>query len=267
MLKDDEVARGAQILHSAFEAHRQVPPLSVTFPDADIEDAYRIQQRFVDQRVSEGRRVRGYKVGLTSKVMQALTDHDEPDFSALLDDFFLPEASSLAMSRFLDPRIEIELAFVMKDSLRGPGINTADVIRATDFILPAIEIVDFRVAQEGRRKGSTIFDTVADLASCGAVILGGNPIDLRQINIAQVRGTCMRNGEPAESGMALQVMGNPINAIAWLANKLGALGGITFEPGHTILSGSFIRVVRVSAGDHFVASFDQGLGDVELWFR
>ncbi len=267
MLTPEQITQGAQLLHTAFTDKRQLPPLSMTFPDADIEDAYGIQQRFIEQQLAEGRRIKGYKVGLTSKVMQVLTNHNEPDFSALLDNFFLPEASTLDMAQFLAPALEIEIAFVMKASLRGPGVNTADVIRATDFVLPAIELVDFRIAEEGRRKDSSIFDTVADLASCGAVVLGGNPMDLRDINIAEVRGTCIRNGEPAESGMATQVMGNPINAIAWLANKLGALGGVTFEPGHTILSGSFIRLVRAAPGDHFVARFDQGLGDVELWFR
>ncbi len=266
-LTAEQIAHSAQLLHTAFHERRQVPPLSATYPEAGIEDAYRIQQQFIEQRLAEGRRIRGYKVGLTSKVMQALLNYHEPDFSALLDNFFVPEAADLDMARFLAPAIEIEIAFVMKSSLRGPGVNTADVIRATDFVLPAIELVDFRITEEGRRKESTIFDTVADLASCGAVILGGNPMDLRDIRIAEVRGACIRNGEPVESGIATQVMGNPINAIAWLANKLGEIGGVTFEPGHTILSGSFIRLVRVAAGDHFLARFDQGLGDVEITFH
>lgn len=267
MLDDADVKKGAAVLWTGFRDKAPQTPLSVTFPQADITDAYRIQERFVNDRLDEGHRIRGYKVGLTSKPMQEQAGIKEPDFGALLDFFFVPEASTLNTADFVDPAIEIELAFVMKEPLRGPGINTADVIRATDFILPAIEVVDFRLARKGRREGSGIFDTVADLASCGAVVLGGNPMRLQDINIAQVGGACVRNGEIEKVGVASQVLGNPINAIAWLANKLGEMGDITFEPGHTILSGSFIAIVPAAAGDHFVARFDNDFGNVELTFE
>ena len=266
MLDDAEIQNGADTLWTGFREKVPQTPLSVTFPDADITDAYAIQQRFVADRVSEGHKIRGYKVGLTSKPMQIDAGINEPDYGALLDFFFVQESSTLAMSQFIDPAIEIELAFVMKEALRGPGVNTADVIRATDFVLPAIEIVDFRLARKGRREGSGIFDTVSDLASCGAVILGGNPMRLEDINVASIGGSCIRNGEIEEVGVSSQVLGNPINAIAWLANKLAELGDITFEPGHTVLSGSFIKLVFANPGDHFVARFDSGFGDVAISF-
>lgn len=266
MLDDDDIQKGADTLRTGFRDKVPQTPLSVTFPEADITDAYGIQQRFVSDRVAEGHKIRGYKVGLTSKPMQLDAGIDEPDYGALLDFFFVQESTTLRMSDYIDPAIEIELAFVMKEALRGPGVNTADVIRATDFVLPAIEIVDFRLARKGRRENSGIFDTVSDLASCGAVVLGGNPMRLEDINVANIGGTCIRNGEIEEVGVSSQVLGNPINAIAWLANKLAELGDITFEPGHTILSGSFIKLVFANPGDHFVAQFDSGFGKVEITF-
>ena len=267
MLNDAEIQKAAEVLRTGFRTKTQQTPLSVRFPEADIGDAYRIQERFIAQRREEGRHIQGYKIGLTSKPMQELFGVDEPDYGALLDSFFAPEASSIKMADCLEPMIEIELAFVMKKALGGPGANAAHVIRATDFVLPAIEVVDFRVAREGRRKGAGVFDTVADLASCGFVVLGGNPMRLKDISIAQVGGACLRNGAIEQVGVAAQVMGNPINAVAWLANKLGEMGRGPFQPGHVILSGSFIRLVPVAAGDHFVAQFDSGFGDVHLWFE
>ncbi len=245
-----------------YRTRRALPPLTKTYPGIEMDDAYAIQAAFTQARVAQGHRVRGYKVGLTSKVMQESMGSPEPDFSAMTDDLFLPEDTPIDCARFFRPLIEIEIAFVMKSPLKGPGILPVDVLRATDFVLPAIEIVDFRV---GPGPGMTVVDTVADLAACGAAVLGANPVRLEDIDIRTVTGQMIINGEIAHEGMACAVLGNPVTAVAWLANKLGAFG-ITFEPGQTILTGSFVRAMPVKAGDAVIARFDSGLGDVRAAF-
>ena len=241
-----------------YRNRKALPLLTQTYPGITVEDAYAIQKAFFDQRIAEGRSVRGYKVGLTSKVMQESMGSTEPDFSAMTDDLFLPEDTPIDTAQFFYPLIEIEIAFVMKGSLKGPGVLPVDVLRATDFVLPAIEIVDFRV---GPAPGMTVVDTIADLAACGAAVLGANPCRLEDIDIRNVTGQMLINGKLEHEGKASAVLGNPVTAVAWLANKLGEFG-ITFEPGQTILTGSFVRAMPVKAGDEVIARFDSGLGDV-----
>lgn len=245
-----------------YRTRKALPLLTQTYPGITVEDAYAIQKAFFDRRIAEGRSVRGYKVGLTSKVMQESMGSTEPDFSAMTDDLFLPEDTPIDTAQFFYPLIEIEIAFVMKGSLKGPGVLPVDVLRATDFVLPAIEIVDFRV---GPAPGMTVVDTIADLAACGAAVLGANPCRLEDIDIRNVTGQMLINGKLEHEGKASAVLGNPVTAVAWLANKLGEFG-ITFEPGQTILTGSFVRAMPVKAGDEVVARFDSGLGDVTAIF-
>ncbi len=240
----------------------QIPLLTASYPDMDVEDSYRIQESVIKAFIDEGRTIRGYKIGLTSKPMQEMLGTTEPDYSAILDDMFAPESAELACSNWSQPLVEIEIAFVMKDELRGPGINAADVIRATDFVLPAIELVDTRVTPG---PGMSVVDTIADLAAVGAVVLGGNPVNLRDVDIRRVAGSLEINGEVREQGSASAVLGNPVNAVAWLANKLAEFD-ITFKPGDVILSGSFLRALPVTAGDEVVARFDNGFGDITLTF-
>jgi 2-keto-4-pentenoate hydratase len=242
----------------AYRTRQALPLLTQTYPGIEMDDAYAIQKAFVEHRVSQGREVRGYKVGLTSKAMQEMSGSTEPDYSAMTDDLFLPEDTPLDAAKFFRPLIEIEIAFVMKSALKGPGILPVDVIRATDFVLPAIEIVDFRV---GPAPGMTVVDTVADLAACGAAVLGANPRRLEDIDLRRIQGQMIINGKVEQEGLASAVLGNPVTSVAWLANKLGEFG-ITFEAGQTILTGSFVRAVPVKAGDEVIARFDQGLGDV-----
>lgn len=245
-------------LIATYDTRLALPLLTQTYPQIEMEDAYAIQKDFVAQRVAEGRQVRGYKVGLTSKAMQEMSGSTEPDFSAMTDDLFLPEDTAVEAARFFRPLIEIEIAFVMKSALKGPRILPVDVLRATDFVLPAIEVVDFRV---GPAPGMTVVDTVADLAACGAAIIGANPRRLKDIDLRRVQGQMLINGKVEQEGLASAVLGNPVTSVAWLANKLGEFG-ITFEAGQTILTGSFVRAMPVKAGDEVVARFDQGLGDV-----
>jgi 2-oxo-hept-3-ene-1,7-dioate hydratase/2-keto-4-pentenoate hydratase len=230
----DEVRRRqiAESLRHAHHTRTPVPRLTGAYPDMDIEDAYRVQEMFVQRRLEEGAQVRGYKVGLTSKPMQALAGSDEPDYSAMTDDLFLPEGTPV------------------------------ELLRATDFVLPAIEVVDFRVTLE---PGFGIVDTIADLAACGAAVLGANPRRLDQLDIRRVRGTLTRNGSVEQEGEASAVLGNPVTAVAWLANRLSAFG-VTFAPGDVILTGSFVAGIAVAPGDDVHCAFDQGLGSVQVTF-
>lgn len=256
-----DAATRSQIVADIIETYttrKPLPLLTQTYPQIEVEDAYAIQQAFVAHRLAEGRSVRGYKVGLTSKAMQEMSGATEPDYSTMTNDLFLPEDTPLDSAHFFHPLIEIEIAFVMKSTLKGPGILPVDVLRATDFILPAIEIVDFRV---GPAPGMTVVDTVADLAACGAAVLGANPVRLEDIDLRRVHGQMIINGKVAQEGFASAVLGNPVTSVAWLANKLGEYG-ITFEAGQTILTGSFVRAMPVKAGDEVIARFDSGLGDV-----
>ncbi len=260
MLSQTDRQKAADLLRQAHGSREKIPSLKETFPEMEIEDSYRIQQIFVDRYLAEGAQIKGYKVGLTSKAMQELVGFYEPDFGILLDSFFINEGAIINQDDFFEPFVEIEIAFVMKKQLRGPRVNAADVIRATDFVLPSIELVDRRLSN---RVG--VVDTIADLASCGAVILGGNPMRLEDIDIRNVVGSIIKNGEVISTGVASAVLGNPINAVIWLANKLSEFD-ITFEPGQVILSGSFVRLEATQPGDHFIARFDNGFGDVHLYF-
>ena len=249
-------------LFAVYETRTPLALLTKTYPNIEIEDSYRIQEMFVARRIAAGHTIKGYKVGLTSKPMQEMMGSSEPDFSAMTDDLFLPENKPIEAARYFDPMIEIEIAFVMKTKLKGPGILPADVIAATDFVLPAIELVDFRVA---RAPGMNLIDTVADLAACGAVMLGANRRQLDQIDICRVKGSILCDGKVEQEGEASAVLGNPVASVAWLANKLGEFGA-AFEPGHIILTGSFVRAVPIKAGDEFICRFDQGFGEIATKF-
>lgn len=264
-MTETERDQAAEILWQAFIEKKQQPPLSATFPEMEIIDAYRIQERFADARIRDGHEVTGYKVGLTSKAMQEVAGADEPDYGVLLDFFMETSGVSFDSTQFFGPAVEIEIAFVMKKALRGPGVSFADVVDATDYVLAAIEIVDFRLEFKNRRAG--IFDTVADLASCGSVVLGSEKVGLDDLDLENIQGRLLKNGEEVAKGSSAAVLGNPINAIAWLANKLGEISNVTFEPGHVVLSGSFIKIARAKLGDSFVAEFDSGLGNVTANFR
>jgi len=260
-----DIATRTNIADALREAHcsgTPIPRLSATYPDMDVADAYGVQEIFIAQRISEGAHIKGYKVGLTSKPMQQMSGTNEPDFSVMTDDMFFPEATPIERARLIRPLVEMEIAFVMSSTLQGPGVLPVDVVRATDFVLPAIEIVDFRVELG---PGFGIVDTIADLAACGAAVLGANPRRLDQIDIRRVCGTMSKNGVIEQEGEASAVLGNPVTAVAWLANKLGDFG-ISFAPGDVILTGSFVKAIPVAAGDEIVCEFDHGLGRVDISF-
>jgi 2-keto-4-pentenoate hydratase len=264
--KDPDVKLSADQHEAAaaalFEAERTgawIEPISAQHPDADIEDAYAISKAVTRLKVAAGRIVKGHKIGLTSKAMRSLTGATEPDYGTMFDNWFVAEGSVVQRSTMNRPLVEVEIAFVLKHDLPGPSVNAADVIRATDFVLPCLEIVDTR--QSGRGP-NTLIDSVSDAAACGFVVLGGNPRRLTEIDIRRVGATLYVNGDAEESGMASAVMGNPVTSVAWLANKLHEYG-VALEAGHVVLSGSFIKAIPFGAGDTLTALFDT-LGEVSL---
>ncbi|MDH3680942.1 MAG: hypothetical protein OEV40_13450 [Acidimicrobiia bacterium] len=258
-MTDEQRHEAAAGLVKAEETGDWIEPITLAYEGADIDDAYAIGQIVTDTKVAAGRVVKGHKVGLTSKAMRSVTGATEPDYGTIFDNWFVDEGSIVSMATLNRPLVEIELVFVLDDTLGGPSVNAVDVMRATDFIVPAIEVVDGRYSKRGT---PGVVDSIADAASCGFIIVGGNPTPLSEIDIRYVGGSLYKNGEVEESGMASAVMGNPINSVAWLARKLYEFG-VVMEAGHSILSGSFIRAIPIEAGDTFVADYGS-LGQISF---
>lgn len=259
MLTNKQIEELAADLWKAEQTHEWTTSLSTRQPGADINDAYAVGLAVRDLKVAAGRSVRGHKIGLTSKAMRDMTGATEPDYGLIYDDWFVPEGSVIDRSAMNRPLVEVELAFVMKSRLSGPFVNAADVIRATDFVLPALEIVDMRIQKPGP---NMLIDSISDGAWCGKVVLGGNPCKLTDIDPRRISASLTINGQIVESGSATAVMSNPVNAVAWLANTLFKFG-MVMEAGDVVLSGSFVRAIPFGAGDTLLAQFDT-LGEVML---
>jgi len=253
-------AEAARMLLDCYTTGKPIAPLTATYADMTLEDAYAIQLLQIEELTSAGRTIKGHKVGLTSAAMQRLLGVSEPDFGHLLDDFFYLEHAPIPLDRFVQPRIEPEVAFVLKDPLRGPGVTVPEAIAAVDFVLPALEIVDSRI--EDWKIG--LFDTIADNASSGALVLGSTPTALSDVDLRLGGAVMTRNGAVAGTGAGGAVLGSPINSLVWLANTLGARG-VTLDSGHVVLPGSVCAMVPVAAGDTVTAIF-AGLGSVTARF-
>jgi 2-keto-4-pentenoate hydratase len=256
----EERTRLADQLAHAYETRIPISPPSET-ATLSVEDAYAVQSLQIERRLSSGARVRGHKIGLTSRAMQKMLGVDQPDYGHLLDAMFLPPGERVAISRFLQVRVEPEIAFVLGRDLRGPGVTPVDALRSVDFAVAALELIDSRV----RDWKITLVDTIADNASSGAVVLGSRPILLRQIDPRLVGCNLYRNGSLAATGAGGAVLGDPITALVWLANTLGSLG-VTLEAGEVVLSGSCTPAVPASAGDTVRADFAE-FGPVSVSFE
>lgn len=250
----------ARTLLDSYTTGKPIAPLTATYADLTLEDAYAIQLLQIEELTRSGRTVKGHKVGLTSAAMQRLLGVDEPDFGHLLDDFFYLQHDPIPVDRFLQPRIEPEVAFVLKQPIRGPGIAVHEAIAAVDFVLPALEIVDSRI--ENWKIG--LVDTIADNASSGALVLGSTPTGLHEVDLRLAGAVMTRNGVVVGTGAGGAVLGSPITSLVWLANTLGARG-VALEAGHVILPGAVCAMVPVSSGDTFTATF-AGLGSVTARF-
>ncbi len=253
-------AKAATRLLEAYGTRAPIAPLTATYKDMALEDAYAIQLLQMHELTSAGRTVKGHKVGLTSAAMQRLLGVTEPDYGHLLDDFFYLEHMPIPTDRFIQPRIEPEVAFVLKKSLQGPGVTVTDAISAIDYVLPALELVDSRI--KDWKIG--LFDTIADNASSGAVVLGSTPTALSDIDLRLGGAILHRNGQVVGTGAGGAVLGSPINSLVWLANTVGARGTV-LEAGHVILPGALCAMVPIAPGDTFTASFS-GLGSVTARF-
>ncbi|MGE3287333.1 MAG: 2-keto-4-pentenoate hydratase [Pseudonocardia sp.] len=245
-----ELAGFADGLWRAESERAPVPPLTDSRPDLSVADAYAVQRHNVERRISGGSVLRGRKVGLTSRVSQELLAVHEPTFGALLDGMFVDEGEPIALDTLLAPRVEAEIAFVMDAELAGPGVTTTDALRAVAGVLPAIEVVDSRIADWRVR----LPDTVADNASAARVVLGGRITPLAGLDLRLLGVLFHRNGAPIDSGAGAAVLGNPARCVAWLANKLGSLGD-ALRPGDVVLPGALHRMVPVRSGDVFEARF------------
>ena len=260
------IADIARRLYAAEQTRTPIHQLSLDFPDMTIEDAYAVQRVLVELKIADGRTLKGRKIGLTSKVMQRAVSIDEPDYGALFDDMFVDDGGSVALGRFIRPRVEVELAFVLGSPLKGPGVTLFDVLRATEYVTPALEILDARVQMSDPETGHlrTIVDTIADNAANAGLVLGGRVFRPMDVDLRWVAALLSRNGVIEESGVAAAVLNHPGNGVAWLANRL-APHGVSLDVGEVILSGSFTKPVFAEPGDTFVADYGP-LGTVSVFF-
>ncbi|HJW04768.1 MAG TPA: 2-oxopent-4-enoate hydratase [Azospira sp.] len=259
-MNQDKIKQYGDELYEAWLARRTVAPLVEREPDISIEDAYQIQLRMVERRVQSGEKIVGKKIGVTSKPVQDFLGVFQPDFGQLTSGMIYQEGDTIDLGSLIQPKAEAELAFVLKEDLVGPGITAMDVIRATDYVTPCFEIVDSRIDNWKIK----IQDTVADNASCGVYVLGKTKGDPRQLDITLAGMVLEKNGELFSTSVGAAVQGSPANAVAWLANTLGALG-IPFRAGEVILSGSQSALVPVVDGDELVCTVG-GLGSCRAKF-
>jgi len=259
-MSDTLIAQLGDELHHALETRTTIAPISGRGHNLTLADAYRVQERMISHRLAAGHRVVGKKVGATSKVVQNMLNVNQPDFGLLLDSMVFSDGEAVPMSRLIQPKAEGEIAFLLKKDLMGPGLTAADILRATEGVMPCMEIVDSRIADW--KIG--IIDTVADNASCGVLVLGDRLVDPRKVDLSTAGLVLERNGDVAATGSGAAVLGNPANAMAWLANTLGLLG-IPLKAGEIILSGSLVPLVTVQAGDNFRVTVG-GIGGCSVRF-
>ncbi|RID99823.1 2-oxopent-4-enoate hydratase [Simplicispira hankyongi] len=247
-------------LYQALQSRQAVVPLTDREPHITIEDAYAIQQRMMARRLQAGERVVGKKIGVTSAAVMNMLGVYQPDFGWLTDAMVYNEGEAIAASTLIQPKAEGEIAFVLKKTLKGPGVTAADVLAATEGVMACFEIVDSRI-QGWKIK---IQDTVADNASCGVFVLGDRLVDPRDVDLVTCGMVLEKNGEIVATGAGAAALGHPANAVAWLANTLGA-HGIALEAGEVVLSGSLAIMVPVVAGDNLRVTIG-GIGGCSVRF-
>lgn len=261
MLDQEKVVSIAEALIKADETKTTIPLIAANNPGMTIEDAYAVQKVWAQKKVEGGATKVGRKIGLTSKVMQQATGIDEPDYGVIFDDMVFDSGSVIDFDRFSNVRIEVEIAFGLKKPLKGPNVNVFDVLDATSFVVPALEVLNSHVEFEGR----TVVDNISDNAAMGVMVLGAQPTDVRDVDLRWAGALLYRNESIEDSGVAGAVLGHPAQAVAWLANKLAAHGQ-HLEAGEIILSGSFTKPMWVERGDTVHAEFGS-LGGVTCRFE
>ena len=247
-------------LHAALCGRQAIEPLSARHPEITIADAYAIQQRMLARRLEAGERVVGKKIGVTSRAVMDMLGVFQPDFGWLTDGMVFNEGEAVSASSLIQPKAEGEIAFLLKKTLQGPGVTAADVLAATEGVMACFEIVDSRISDWKIK----IQDTVADNASCGVFVLGDRLVDPRDVDLGTCGMVLEKNGEIVATGAGSAALGHPANAVAWLANTLGA-HGIALEAGEVVLSGSLAAMVPVKAGDNLRVTIG-GIGSCSVRF-
>ncbi|MDH2435859.1 2-oxo-hepta-3-ene-1,7-dioic acid hydratase [Pokkaliibacter sp. MBI-7] len=267
MLSRDDIAAAVARLDQAEQSRIQTGLLSLQHPQMTLDDAYAVQNAWVQQKLAAGRQIIGWKIGLTSKAMQYALNIDTPDSGVLFDDMLFDDGATISAQRFIQPRIEAEIAFIMKQPLRGPHISVIDVLRATDYVTPALEILDTRILRSDPETGKarTIVDTVSDNAANAGVVLGGRAMRVDELDLRWMGAIVSRNAIVEETGLGAGVLNHPARGIAWLANRLAQYGE-GLEAGQIVLAGSFIRPVEARHGDTIVADYGP-YGSVSCFFE
>ena len=248
----DQIIAAGNSLYSAETARIQRALLSAEFPDATMDDAYAIQSAFVARKQAAGRKTIGWKIGLTSRAMQQQLNIETPDSGVLLDDMAFANGATVPANRFIAPRIEAEIAFVMKAPLSG-AVTRDQVLAATDYVTPALEILDTRIVRANAGKTRTIIDTISDNAA-NAGILWGSAKHPPNVDLRWVGAIVSRDGVVEETGLGAGVLNDPVTGLVWLAARMAQYGQ-RIEPGQIILSGSFIRAIECPSGCRIAADF------------
>ena len=255
-MQQADIAAAAATLDAAERSRIQTGLISLLHPQATMDDAYAIQSAWVKQKLNAGRKVIGWKIGLTSKAMQSALNITTPDSGVLLDDMLFQDGASIPAGRFIQPRVEAEIAFIMKADLRGPNIDVAAVLAATEFVVPSLEILDTRILRFDpvTKKARNIVDTISDNAANAGIVLGQQRFNPRDIDMRWMGAIVSRNGEVEETGLGAGVLNDPALGIAWLANRLAQYGD-HISRGQIVLSGSFIRPIETMNGASIIADF------------
>lgn len=263
----EQVREAAARLDAAERSQRQIGLLSRDHPGMSLNEAYAIQAEWVAMKLAAGRRQIGWKIGLTSRAMQDALQIDTPDSGVLFDEMEIADGATVPSGRFIQPRVEAELAFVLKAPLQGAGLRVADVLAATAHICPALEILDTRIMRTDPESGQMrkVVDTIADNAANAGVVLGGRPMPPDALDLRWAGAILTRNAIVEETGLAAGVLNHPAMGIAWLAARLAGQG-LALEPGQVVLSGSFIRPVEARHGDTIIGDFGP-LGTVGIFFE
>jgi 2-oxo-hept-3-ene-1,7-dioate hydratase len=266
MLEPALIQQLARELYDARKSRTQVRHFSMRHPHMTVDDGYAIQREWVKLEVADGRKVLGRKIGLTSRAMQLASQITEPDFAPLMDDMFFASGGDIPLARFIAPRVEVELAFILGKPLAGPGATLFDVLSATDYVTPAIEIIDARIERFDRETKAPrkVFDTISDFAANAGIVLGGRPVRPMDVDLRWVGALLFKNGVIEETGLAAGVLNHPATGVAWLANKIAPFDE-KLEAGQVVLAGSFTRPVAAAAGDNFHVDYGS-LGAVSFRF-
>ncbi len=262
----EDHARAAADLLMAERNGDQIGLLTLRHPEMGMDDAYEVQNAIYRQKLAEGRKVIGWKIGLTSKAMQYALNIDIPDSGILFDDMAFENGGTVPTGRFIRPRIEAEIAFVMKSAVGGENVTREDIIAATDYVTPSIEILDTRIQRVDPESGKarTVFDTISDNAANAGIVLGADRHAVDAFDLRWVGALTFRNGEIEETGLGAGVLNDPVESVVWLARRMAQYGQY-IEPGQIILSGSFIRPVECPSGTEIHADFGP-FGSVDINF-